>query len=127
MLIEQITYVLHPGKAPALVAAYEQGGAAVIQASLGRMIAFMHAEVGGMDEVKKDLNVIASSIRNGQRSRVPMGILFTAVFSGIEIIWDRQFGFLKETLVAPVPRLEIVLGRTLGSATVALIQGSIGI
>jgi hypothetical protein len=51
MLIEQITYVLHPGKAPALVAAYEQEGAAVIQASLGRMIAFLHAEVGGMDEV----------------------------------------------------------------------------
>jgi len=56
---------------------------------------------------------------------VTMGILFTAVFSGIEIIWDRQFGFLKETLVAPVSRLEIVLGRTLGSATVALIQGGI--
>jgi ABC-2 type transport system permease protein len=56
---------------------------------------------------------------------VTMGILFTAVFSGIGIIWDRQFGFLKETLVAPVSRLEIVLGRTLGSATVALIQGSI--
>jgi ABC-2 type transport system permease protein len=56
---------------------------------------------------------------------VTMGILFTAVFSGIGIIWDRHFGFLKETLVAPVSRLEIVLGRTLGSATVALIQGSI--
>ena len=54
---------------------------------------------------------------------VTMGILFNAVFSGIEIIWDRQFGFLKETLVAP--RFEIVLGRTLGSATVALIHGSI--
>src|SRR5215472_6311531 len=56
---------------------------------------------------------------------VTMGILFAAVFSGIGIIWDRHFGFLKETLVAPVPRFEIVLGRTLGSATVALIQGSI--
>jgi ABC-2 type transport system permease protein len=55
---------------------------------------------------------------------VTMGILFTAVFSGVEIIWDRQFGFLKETLVAPVPRFEIVLGRTLGSATVSLIEGS---
>jgi ABC-2 type transport system permease protein len=55
---------------------------------------------------------------------VTMDILFTAVFSGIEIIWDRQFG-LKETLVAPVSRLEIVLRRTLGSATVALIRGSI--
>jgi ABC-2 type transport system permease protein len=56
---------------------------------------------------------------------VAMGILFNAVFSGVDIIWDRQFGFLKETLVAPVSRLEIVLGRTLGSATVALTQGSI--
>jgi len=56
---------------------------------------------------------------------ISMGILFSAVFSGIEIIWDRQFGFLKETLVAPVPRLTIVLGRVLGGATVALIQGSV--
>jgi ABC-2 type transport system permease protein len=54
-----------------------------------------------------------------------MGILFTAVFTGIEIIWDRQFGFLKETLVAPVSRLQIMLGRTLGGATVALIQGCV--
>ena len=54
-----------------------------------------------------------------------MGILFTAVFSGIEIIFDRQFGFLKETLVAPVSRFQIMLGRTLGGATVALIQGAI--
>lgn len=56
---------------------------------------------------------------------IAMGILFTAVFSGIEIIWDRQFGFLKETLVAPVSRIEIVLGRTLGGATVATLQGII--
>ena len=56
---------------------------------------------------------------------VAMGILFTAVFSGIEIIFDRQFGFLRETLVAPVSRLKIVLGRTLGGATVALVQGGI--
>jgi ABC-2 type transport system permease protein len=56
---------------------------------------------------------------------ITMGILVTAVFSGIEIIFDRQFGFLRETLVAPVSRLEIMLGRTLGGATVALIQGGI--
>src|SRR6202044_3927028 len=56
---------------------------------------------------------------------VAMGILFTAVFSGIEIIWDRQFGFLKETLVAPVSRLEIVLGRVLGGAIVAMAQGCV--
>jgi len=56
---------------------------------------------------------------------IAMGIIFNAVFGGIEIIWDRQFGFLKETLVAPVPRLAIVLGRTLGGATTALLQGVI--
>jgi ABC-2 type transport system permease protein len=54
---------------------------------------------------------------------VAMSILFTAVFSGIEIIWDRQFGFLKETLVAPAPRTIVMLGRTLGSATIATLQG----
>lgn len=54
---------------------------------------------------------------------IAMSILFTAMFAGIEVIWDRQFGFLKETLVAPVPRLSIMLGRTLGGATVAMIQG----
>lgn len=56
---------------------------------------------------------------------ITMSILFTAIFSGIDIIWDRQFGFLKETLVAPVSRLEIILGKVLGGATVASIQGII--
>ena len=56
---------------------------------------------------------------------ISMGILFTAIFSGIEIIWDRQFGFLKETLVAPVSRFEIMIGRTLGGGTVAAMQGVI--
>jgi ABC-2 type transport system permease protein len=56
---------------------------------------------------------------------IAMTVLFTSMFSGIELIWDRQFGFLKETLVAPVPRLLIMVGRTLGGATVGLIQGLI--
>jgi len=51
VLVEQITYVLHPGKAPALIAAYEAEGASIIKANLGRMMAFLQAEVGGMDEV----------------------------------------------------------------------------
>ncbi|MBN1263056.1 MAG: ABC transporter permease [Candidatus Pacebacteria bacterium] len=50
-------------------------------------------------------------------------ILFMAIFNGVELIWDRQFGFLKETLVAPISRLEIVLGRVLGGATIATFQG----
>ncbi len=54
---------------------------------------------------------------------IAMGIMFTAMFSGIEVLWDRQFGFLKETLVSPSSRFSIFLGRTLGGATVATIQG----
>ncbi len=54
---------------------------------------------------------------------IGMGVLFTSMFSGIGLLWDRQFGFLRETLVAPVPRLHIMIGRTLGGATIAMIQG----
>jgi ABC-2 type transport system permease protein len=54
---------------------------------------------------------------------IAMGILFTSIFSGIEVIWDKQFGFLKETLVAPVSRISIMIGRTIGGATVAIFQG----
>jgi len=56
---------------------------------------------------------------------IAMGVLFTSIFSGIGLLWDRQFGFLKETLVAPVPRLMIMAGRTLGGATIAIIQGTL--
>lgn len=56
---------------------------------------------------------------------IAMSIIFMSVFFGIEIIWDRQFGFLKEVLVAPVSRFEIMIGRTLGGATVSIVQGLI--
>src|SRR5436190_5293676 len=56
---------------------------------------------------------------------IGMSVLFTSVFSGIGLLWDRQFGFLKETLVAPVPRVTVMIGKTLGGATVATIQGVI--
>jgi ABC-2 type transport system permease protein len=54
---------------------------------------------------------------------IAMTALFTSIFTGVEIIWDKQFGFLKETFVAPVSRFEIMVGKTLGGATVAAIQG----
>lgn len=56
---------------------------------------------------------------------VGMAVLFTSVFSGIALLWDRQFGFLKETLVAPVPRIYVMIGRTLGGSTVAMLQGTL--
>lgn len=48
--------------------------------------------------------------------------LFTAIFSAISIVWDREFGFLREMLVAPVRRSSIILGKALGGATVATVQ-----
>lgn len=56
---------------------------------------------------------------------VGMTVLFTALFSAVSVIWDREFGFLKEILVAPVSRASIVLGKVLGGATVATIQGTL--
>ena len=54
---------------------------------------------------------------------IAMTVLYSSTFSGMGLLWDRQFGFLKETLVAPVPRIQIMIGRTLGAATVAMCQG----
>src|SRR6516164_9826107 len=54
---------------------------------------------------------------------IGMTVLFSSIFSGLGLLWDRQFGFLKETLVAPVPRMQIMIGRTMGGATVSVIQG----
>lgn len=93
-----------------------------IVGSLGQPILFLVALGYGLGSVFESagrgsyLQFIAPGV-------IAMSILFTALFSGIEIIWDRQFGFLKETLVAPVSRLQIMIGRSLGGATVAMFQG----
>jgi ABC-2 type transport system permease protein len=54
-----------------------------------------------------------------------MSVLFTALFSAASIVWDREFGFLREMLVAPVSRSAIVIGKCLGGATVATFQGMV--
>ncbi len=56
---------------------------------------------------------------------ITMSIIFSSMFTGISVLWDKQFGFLQELLVAPISRMSIIIGRTLGGATVALIQGFI--
>jgi len=56
---------------------------------------------------------------------VAMSILFSSIFTGVSVLWDKQFGFLQEVLVAPVSRFSIIIGRTLGGATTAIIQGLI--
>ena len=54
-----------------------------------------------------------------------MAVLFTAIFSGVSIVWDREFGFLREVLVAPISRTSVVLGKALGGSTIAMLQGTI--
>lgn len=56
---------------------------------------------------------------------IGMAILFSSMFTGVSVLWDKQSGFLQEVLVAPVSRLSIVIGRTLGGASLALLQGVI--
>jgi len=91
-------------------------------ASLGQPLLFLIAFGFGFGPIYKKagqgdyIQFVAPGI-------IAMTVLFTSIFSGIELIWDRQFGFLKETLVAPVPRILIMIGRTLGGATVAMMQG----
>jgi ABC-2 type transport system permease protein len=54
-----------------------------------------------------------------------MAVMFTALFSAASVVWDREFGFMREMLVAPVRRSSIVIGKCLGGATVASLQGVI--
>jgi len=95
-----------------------------IYGSLGQPLLFMFALGFGLGPVFQRagsgnyLNFLAPGV-------IAQSILFTSMFSGIELIMDRQFGFLKEILVAPVTRLQIMIGRTLGGATIATFQGTI--
>ncbi|TAN33762.1 ABC transporter [bacterium] len=54
---------------------------------------------------------------------IGMAILFTAIFGAMSIVWDREFGFLKEVLVAPIDRWSVAIGKALGGTTQAMIQG----
>jgi len=56
---------------------------------------------------------------------ISMSVLFTAIFGAMSIVWDREFGFMRELLVAPIDRAAIAVGKTLGGATQAMIQGLI--
>jgi ABC-2 type transport system permease protein len=102
---------------------YSRSKARII-GSLGQPILFLVALGFGLNPIYKKAGE-GNYIQFLAPGIIAMGVLFTAVFSGIEIIWDRQFGFLKETLVAPTSRLQIMMGRTLGGATVASFQGLI--
>jgi ABC-2 type transport system permease protein len=91
-------------------------------ASLGQPVLYLLALGFGMGPVYQQaghgsyLQFLAPGV-------IGMTVLFSSIFSGMGLLWDRQFGFLKETLVAPQPRILIMTGRTLGGATVAILQG----
>ncbi len=97
---------------------------ATIVGSLGQPVIFLFALGFGLSPIYAKagsgdyIQFIAPGI-------IGMTVLFSSIFNGVEIIWDKQFGFLKETFVAPVSRFEIFIGKTLGGATVAIIQGSL--
>ena len=54
---------------------------------------------------------------------IGMVVLFTSIMTGVSVVWDREFGFLKEVLVAPISRTSVAIGKALGGATIATIQG----
>ena len=88
-------------------------------AFLGLPMSFMPARaIPGMPEGMNFLDFLAPGI-------VGMTLLFSATISGASVIWDKEFGFLKEILVAPVNRFSIILGRSLGGMTTAIIQALI--
>jgi ABC-2 type transport system permease protein len=95
-----------------------------ILASLGQPLLYLLALGFGLGATYQKANG-GSYLQFISPGIIGMAVLFSSVFSGIALLWDRQFGFLKETLVAPVSRMQIMIGRTLGGATVAVIQGTL--
>jgi ABC-2 type transport system permease protein len=97
---------------------------AQVVASLGQPLLYLLALGFGLGPVFKKagagnyLQFLAPGV-------IGMSVLFSSIFSGLGLLWDRQFGFLKETLVAPVSRMQIMAGKTAGGATVAVIQGTL--
>ena len=77
---------------------------------------FGSTAVSGLPEGVSYMNFLIPGV-------VGMSMLFTSMFAGISVLWDREFGFLKEIMVAPVNRVSIVLGRIAGGVTTSLIQG----
>ena len=97
---------------------------AQIVASLGQPLLYLIALGFGLGPVFQKAGQ-GSYVQFVAPGVIAMTVLFSSVFSGMGLLWDRQFGFLKETLVAPVPRIQVMLGRTLGASTVAVIQGTL--
>lgn len=91
--------------------------------AVGQPLLFLVALGFGLGPALENSGLGVSYIQYLVPGIVGLALLFTSMFNGMELIEDRRFGFLKETLVAPVSRFSIILGKTLGGATVATMQG----
>jgi ABC-2 type transport system permease protein len=93
-------------------------------ASLGQPLLFLFVFGGGLAPAMSDL---AGGGLDFKQFMFPgilgMAVLFTSIFSAVSIVWDREFGFLKEVMVAPVSRTAVALGKLAGGSTVAMFQG----
>jgi len=78
-------------------------------------LGFRRMSISGVSEEVGYINFLVPGI-------LGMSLLFSSTFGGLSVLWDREFGFLKEIMVAPVSRVSIVLGRICGGVTTALIQ-----
>lgn len=97
-----------------------------ILASLGQPLLFLFVFGGGLSPAMSELG--GGSIDFVQfmfPGILAMAVLFTSIFSAVSIVWDREFGFLKEVMVAPVSRVSVALGKVAGGSTVALFQGAL--
>jgi len=92
-----------------------------IVSSLGMPVLFLVALGGGFSAMLPGFNYQAFILPG----ILAMTVMFTSIFAGVSIIWDREFGFLKEMLAAPTSRETIVMGRILGGATSAVFQGAL--
>lgn len=94
-----------------------------IVGAVGQPLLFLVALGFGLGPALQGSGLGVSYIQYLVPGIIGLALLFTSMFNGMELIEDRRFGFLKETLVAPVSRFSIILGKTLGGATVATMQG----
>lgn len=90
--------------------------------SLGQPLLYLVALGLGLSSAVPQVNGV-SYINYLVPGIISLTLLFTSIFTGIELVSDRRFGFLKETLVAPVARVWVYLGKSLGGATISVFQG----
>lgn len=103
-----------------------------IVGSLGQPLLFLFVFGGGMSGSFSGMGRMGAMVPEGFDFKqflfpgiVGMTVLFTAVFSALSIVWDREFGFLREVLVAPISRTAVALGKVAGGSTIALFQGTV--